>query len=382
MSMSISMNNRGQVLVFVALAIFAILGLAALGIDVGYMYSVRHELQRCADAGALAGASPFTTQDWNDASVRVEADTLARDFATKDPVVRTLLNRDTEVAVSFPPGRYGHIAVDTSRNVDLFFARIFGMQNRTITAHAMAKVSNTDQRSCVKPWAIPLPWDDDNTNNGLFDPAEAASVIELCAPGQSADCRPAGTQMTLKIGSPSTDNTAPSGQQTSGQFFIIQGNSTDPFQGASTYRDYIAGDGCLDVNLYEPIDLMPGNKMGPTVQPVRELVQSGDDWNGDPATLGTIDKGNRLVYVVVYDPRFPISGGGGSGSSGTNAQIPANISGGYPHLWFAGFYLDAITGNGNNGWVTGKYTGIMLSGTGSDQVTPTGNVATHVELVE
>jgi len=375
-------NNRGQILVFVALAIFAILGLAALGIDVGYMYSVRHELQRCADAGALAGAAPFTTQDWNDASVRAEADTLARDFATRDPVVRTLLNRDTEVAVTFPPGRYGHIAVDTSRNVDLFFARIFGMRNRTITAHAMARVSNTDQRSCVKPWAIPLPWVDDNTANGLFDAAEADSVKELCGPGQSGNCWPAGTEMTLKVGSPSADNTSPSGQQTSGQFFIIQGNTTDPFQGAADYRDYIAGNGCLDVDLYEPVDLMPGNKMGPTVQPVRELVQSGDDWNGDPAALETIEKGNRLVYLIVYDPKFPISGGGGTGSSGTQAAIPPNTLGDPPHLWFAGFYLDAVTGNGNNGWITGKYTGIMLNGTGTVQGPPTGNVALHIELVE
>ena len=377
-------NNRGQILVFVALAIFAILGLAALGIDVGYMYSVRHELQRCADAGALAGAAPFTTQDWDDTSVRAEADTLARDFATKDPVVRTLLNRDTEVAVTFPSGRYGHIAVDTSRNVDLFFARIFGMQNRTITAHAMAKVSNTDQKSCVKPWAIPLPWVDDNTTNGLFDAAEADSVKELCQEGQGSqgDCWPAGKQMTLKIGSPSMDNTSPSGQQTSGQFFIIQGNTTDPYQGANTYKEYIAGKGCLEVDLYEPVDLMPGNKMGPTVQPVKELVQSGDDWNGDPAALGTIDKGDRLVYIIVYDPRFPITGGGGSGSSGTQAEIPPNIPGQDPHLWFAGFYLDDIQGNGNNGWVTGRYTGIMLSGTSTDPGLLTGNVAKHVELVE
>ena len=53
-------HNKGQVLVLVALAIFVLLGLAALGIDAGYMYTVRHELQRSADAGALAGASACT----------------------------------------------------------------------------------------------------------------------------------------------------------------------------------------------------------------------------------------------------------------------------------------------------------------------------------
>lgn len=373
-------NNRGQTLVFIALAIFVILGFAALGIDVGYMYSVRHELQRCADAGALAGATPFTTQDWNDQSARAAADDLARQYASKDPVVLTPLNRDTEVAVTFPAGRYGHIAVDTSRNVNLFFARIFGMPSRTITAHAMARVSNTDENACIKPWAVPLPWVDNNTKNGLFDPAESESVKRLCESDSDTDCVPKGTQMTLKIGSPSADNTSPSGQQTSGQFFIIQGNSTDPFQGAATYKDYIAGDGCLQVNLNEPVDLMPGNKMGPTVQPVRELVQSGDDWDGTGDF--PVDRGNRLVYIVVYDPRVPISGGGNTGSSGTQAAIPGNTSPENPTLWFAGFYLDDISGNGNDGWITGKYTGVMLSGTGSNPTGPTGSIAKHVELVE
>ena len=112
-------GNRGQVLVLVALAIFALLGFAALGIDVGYMYSVRHELQRCADAGALAGASAFTTGDWNDSSVQSIADTRARDYASRDVVVQTQLNRVSEVAVSFP--LQDRIEVITSRNADLFF---------------------------------------------------------------------------------------------------------------------------------------------------------------------------------------------------------------------------------------------------------------------
>ncbi len=374
-------GKRGQVLVIVAFAIFALLALAALGIDVGYMYTVRHELQRCADAGALAGATPFATQDWYDAGARAAADALAREYATKDLVLRTTLNPSTEVAVSFPPDKYGHIAVDTSRTVNLFFARIFGDPDKKIMAHAMAKVSNTDEKACVKPWAIPLPWVDDNTKNGLFDPAEADSVKKLCEKPGDTDCVPTGTQMTLKVGSPSADNTSPSGQQTSGQFYIIQGNSTDPFQGAATYRDYIAGDGCLEVSLNEPVDLMPGNKMGPTVQPVRELIQSGDPWGGGTDPL-PVNKGNRLVYVVVYDPRVPITGGGNTGSSGTQAAIPGNIEGQPPTLWFAGFYLDDVTGNGNNGWITGKYTGVMLSGSGDSPGQPSGDVAKHVELVE
>ena len=44
-------GNRGQVLLVFVAALLALLGIAALGIDAGYMYTVRHELQRSADAG-------------------------------------------------------------------------------------------------------------------------------------------------------------------------------------------------------------------------------------------------------------------------------------------------------------------------------------------
>ena len=39
-------NSRGQVLVLFALFLLILIGFAALAIDVGYMYTVRHELQR------------------------------------------------------------------------------------------------------------------------------------------------------------------------------------------------------------------------------------------------------------------------------------------------------------------------------------------------
>ncbi len=46
-------------------------------------------------------------------------------YASKDTVVQTQLNPASEVAVSFPA--QDRIEVITSRNADLFFARIFGM---------------------------------------------------------------------------------------------------------------------------------------------------------------------------------------------------------------------------------------------------------------
>jgi Flp pilus assembly protein TadG len=50
-------NNRGQVLVFVAISLIVLLGFAALAIDFGYFYHTKNQLQGAADAAALAGAS-------------------------------------------------------------------------------------------------------------------------------------------------------------------------------------------------------------------------------------------------------------------------------------------------------------------------------------
>ena len=380
-------NNRGQVLVFVALAIFAILGLAALGIDVGYMYSVRHELQRSADAGALAGVAPFTTKDWNDASVRAEADTLARDFATKDPVVRTLLDRDTEVDVTFP--KVDHIAVDTSRNADLFFARIFGIQKKTIKAHAMAKAAPTNEKvECIAPFAIPLSWDDAD-GNGFFNrdnPDENNSVRPFCAGDVVTDCWPIGTVRNLHVGQPQFDPQDLSSQETAGQFFIMDGNAGNEYPTGDVWN-FAAGEGCMALDLTRNISLQPGAAMGPIRHAMDSRIASGDDWSGSgdlPTRTGDPPPSqvSRLLYVVVYDPRVPMVDGGQGGPSGNHAAIPGNNTGSAtPTVSYAGFYLEPYTGPHNNEWLRGRYTGIMLGGTGNNSG-PTSGVAKHPELVE
>lgn len=49
-------NQNGGIAIITALLLTAFLGLAALGIDSGYMVATKNELQNAADAGALAGA--------------------------------------------------------------------------------------------------------------------------------------------------------------------------------------------------------------------------------------------------------------------------------------------------------------------------------------
>jgi hypothetical protein len=371
-------NEKGQVLVLVALAMFVLLGLAALGIDVGFMYSVRNELQRSADAGALAGASAFTTGDWNDSGVKGIADTRAREFASKDKVVQTPLNPASEVAVSFPlPDR---IEVITSRNANLFFARIFGpaWANKLITARAVAEakvIGPTATVTCITPFAIPYPWRDDNTTNGSYDTGE--HVYTDCEGGVGM-C--AGSAITLKVGSPSSDNNSPSGQQSAGQFFLMQGNvGGETFQGANDLRNYIR-DGCFSINLGLPVDLMTGNNMGPTVQAIEDVINRANE-EGFSQSFPDLNDAHeltspRVIRVVIYDPRFPIYGGGGGGTQGTGASVPVGYT-------LAGFWIDSVGRQGSNGWVTGRYIPGTAFATSTDDAGPdTGTEIKVIALVE
>jgi len=389
-------SDKGQVLVLVALAIFVLLGLAALGIDVGFMYNVRHELQRSADAGALAGASAFTTGNWNDTSMsstspRGIADARAREFASKDKVVQATLNPASEVAVSFPS--LDRVEVVTSRTADLFFARIFGMSNRLITARAVAQASVAGPPTnvnCIKPFAIPYPWADDpaygtnrdGTPDGEYDgsPAPGETIYRDCQGGVGL-CP--GTSITLKVGSPSTTGNFPTGQQSSGHFFLMQGNvGGETFQGANDLRNFISS-GCFPINMGLPVDLMTGNAMGPVVQGIQALIDNATR-NGYSTTFpsdydtNTFEMSSpRVVRVVMYDPSVPIVGGGSGGTQGTGASIQVGYT-------LAGFWIASVGRQGSDGFVTGRYIpGTAFGGSSSGGGGPlTGTEIKVISLVE
>jgi hypothetical protein len=161
-------GKRGQVLVLFALALVVLLGMAALGIDVGYMYTVRHELQRCADAGALAGASRFInnplageTGTWADTNVRDEARARAITYAEKDKVVQTPLMTQPgdNIVVTFDDVGENRIKVQTERTVPLFFGRLFLGATKRITAYAVAEAASSSAHiKCPAPFGVPIPW--------------------------------------------------------------------------------------------------------------------------------------------------------------------------------------------------------------------------------
>ena len=334
-------GNRGQVLVLVALAIFVLLGFAALGIDVGFMYSVRHELQRSADAGALAGASRWIEpgSEWSSNPsdpVMVASMERAKDYATMDQVATNPLDRTSEVAVDFPS--QDRIRVTTQRTVPLFFARVLGRNNRLIRATAVAEAAIADTGvKCLKPWGIPVPGFDTD-GDGRYTLADGPAPDNL-------DHVPLGTKIIIKIAEPFNKNgqlDLPSLQQESGHFFALD---LCEDRGGSDYRTRIESQ-CKDdcsVNIGDNLVLEPGNMVGPTKQGVQTLLdQDPGVWNeGSKTVVGSsfdpYTDSPRFVHIPVYDPEQMLHQG----------RVEMTVVG------FAGFWISGF--DSKQGTVTGYY---------------------------
>lgn len=83
--------RRGNALMMVTISLTVVMGMGALAIDLGYMQVVRAELQRSADAAALAGAGRLLDQD------RLRGDAYLADVISDSRLTAKLLAQQNKV---------------------------------------------------------------------------------------------------------------------------------------------------------------------------------------------------------------------------------------------------------------------------------------------
>ncbi len=165
-------DERGSVTVLVALSMTALVGLLALGIDLGALFNARSEAQRAADAAALAGASAFL--DYQQAQARGEAVDRAVEFATSNEI-RNQPVAPEEVSVWVNLDSSSVRAAVRRDGVPTWFARLLGFDAVDIGAEATAWAGAAGAAQCVKPFALPDMWEetsDDSNGNRLWDEGE------------------------------------------------------------------------------------------------------------------------------------------------------------------------------------------------------------------
>ncbi len=135
---------HGVVLVLVALMLPVIFGFAMLVVDLGYLWTVRNQLQNTADAAALAGAQVLLSKG------RAEAEIAARDYVQRNPVQGRTADAtiafgtwDSERSPQFATGGDDPNAVQViaHTNEQLFFARFFHIRNTDVAATGVASQS-------------------------------------------------------------------------------------------------------------------------------------------------------------------------------------------------------------------------------------------------
>lgn len=311
-------DQSGSVAVITTVVIAACLGLAALALDIGHMLSMKNELQRAADAGALAGARalwptnlPSTTAPPDpDCAVAIA---IARSVSTSsnnkvDHV--TLTNEQVTVqpgswdktTQTFTPGagtNANAVRVTTQATANMFFAQVFGFGARNISATATALMGPISQ---VAGGTLPI----------------AISRYFIMA----------GQELFVNFSPDTVDN---------GAWF------TDPPDAASArnFRDYIDNASCPPLEVGDIINLQNGNDTSVLMDLNTALALHSGSWD--------------VVLPVVDTTKFV---------------------GSEPITGFVPFRITNVEQSGTNKGVTGTILGALMSSTSTPGANNSGGVPT------
>jgi Flp pilus assembly protein TadG len=163
-------QRRGNIIVLTALMLTGLIAFAAFAIDLGYLYAVRVELQRSADAAAIAAAWELIDKDGKAGTqtatgLTTSASTKASQFAalnlvanqapalgSGDMVVGYMSNpaSPSNALATTPTGMLPNAVQvrvqrtsDQNGQVPLFFARALGFDKQSLSAQATAAYVST-----------------------------------------------------------------------------------------------------------------------------------------------------------------------------------------------------------------------------------------------
>jgi Putative Flp pilus-assembly TadE/G-like len=282
-------------MVILALAMVGVVGIAALGIDVFYIYWNKNRLQSGTDAAALAGATylnGITFAGKNVCIYSTDAQNAACSYALNDGV---LLSELTSLVANT---NNQSMTVSATRQVSAMFARVVGIQNFTVSATSVAVLYGLASASNVAPIGL---------DSGTTYTYGQSIVIH------SGGCGP-GCWQGLALG----------------------GN------GGSVFRQNLASGCSCTINVGDMLTSEPGAKVGPIGQGVSERVAAGNasDPSGTWSSHTLNDVRATVLPVVNWNGcnsrcRVPVTGFAEvwiSGSSGSdiNAVFIRQVSPGTP----------------------------------------------------
>lgn len=235
-------DQSGSVVATVAILMTALLGVAALVVDMGQVYVAKQRLTAIADAAALSGAQVLPEDP--DAAVAI-----AQDYLQKNGV-------DLAGTTVAPATDRHHLSVNANRSVEMTLAKIIGIRQVDVATSATAWIASISGVLGAEPLGVPY------------------SSWSL------------GDEVYLKM-APSTDLAGPGNYDA-----LALGRS-----GAAVYENNMMY-GYQDwLRVDQWVSTEPGNMAGPTVRAVNYRISQ------DPyATYDTVRRNSpRLVQVPILE---------------------------------------------------------------------------------
>jgi Flp pilus assembly protein TadG len=318
-------DQSGMSYVFIGLSMMAFISASMLAIDVGMLMTARSQAQNSADAGALAGATALVYDSFTDHSAGGPAVTSAIRAATANNVMGANVSvkpADVEFQTSPDTGQQDRVKVTVRRTqatgnpVQTLIARYFRMNTADIGATATARAAPANAMTCVKPFTIPDKWIEKQTppwdGSDTYDAYDKKGVplanpdIYIAAYDGSGAPNPnytgynqeayRGQVLVLRAGQ---------GQEINVSFYYSLAMTSDT--GGDDYRWNIANCNKTIYHWGDKLVQEPGDKEGPTVQGVADLIarDPGAHWNTATNTVEGSAYGNhspRIFPIPLFDP--------------------------------------------------------------------------------
>lgn len=243
-------EQEGSVIVLVAMMMTAIMGLAAIGTDVGRLFVERQRLSAVADAAALSGAQHLPES-------KDKALETARSILTKNNID---LNKSNITVTE----DQRHVNVRLEKVVPMTFARVIGASSYIALGAATGYTSNISGFNGAAPLGVP----------------RASWQI--------------GEQVFLKM-APADGTVSPGNYQA-----LALGKA-----GAAMYEQNVMSGYQEWIRLDQWVDTEPGNMAGPTVRGVNFRI------NQDPySTYTSYNRQSPRLVVVPILENFDVNGQG------------------------------------------------------------------------
>jgi Flp pilus assembly protein TadG len=351
-------------MVIMALVSVTLVGAMALGTDVAVLYYNWMQLQKAADAAALAGAD-YLPKYGADAAAK-NATTYLADNGVASP--------DTFSAT--PQAGNTQMLVTASRTVPYYFARVLGLTSGTVSVTALATIppgictvnaSPTSPISCGGSDCLAA---DGKTNltAGCCEPtgtAQCASgspfppsgtgcgsstgaynVLPIAADSQTAGAYVRGQSYVLNRADGSGKNSNGPWVDAPGNWGFVQLCGNNNGNGGSGLRSAIAGGYYGELTIGNTLSTLPGVKNGPVSQGLQGLLDRAPGTSSvpTPSTFDPTDPRAVIIPMASY--------------AGCSGQCTIPITG------FLAFYINLVdttstNSNGVNGVIHGTFVGIV-----------------------